>query len=110
MSVILGCIDSRSATELIFDQGFGDIVSIRIAGNVVNEDILGSIEFAVERGAHQGCTALPNNAESNHWPSMSVSTNMQSLFYWKRSEVWTRMGNDERPSSHLPLSSLEPGW
>mgnify|MGYP000477536735 CR=1 FL=1 len=46
MSVILACIDSRSATELIFDQGFGDIVSIRIAGNVVNEDILGSIEFA----------------------------------------------------------------
>ena len=48
MSVILGCIDSRSATELIFDQGFGDIVSIRIAGNVVNEDILGSIEFACQ--------------------------------------------------------------
>jgi len=46
MSVILGCIDSRSATELIFDQGFGDIVSIRIAGNVINNDILGSIEFA----------------------------------------------------------------
>ncbi|MFM9943833.1 MAG: bifunctional SulP family inorganic anion transporter/carbonic anhydrase [Bacteroidia bacterium] len=45
-AVILACIDSRSATELIFDQGFGDIVSIRIAGNVVNEDILGSIEFA----------------------------------------------------------------
>jgi len=48
MSVILACIDSRSATELIFDQGFGDIVSIRIAGNVVNEDILGSIEFACQ--------------------------------------------------------------
>ncbi len=45
-AVILACIDSRSATELIFDQGFGDIVSIRIAGNVVNEDIMGSIEFA----------------------------------------------------------------
>lgn len=46
MTVILACIDSRSATELIFDQGFGDMVSIRIAGNVVNNDILGSIEFA----------------------------------------------------------------
>ena len=45
-AVVLGCIDSRSAAELIFDQGFGDIVNIRIAGNVVNKDILGSIEFA----------------------------------------------------------------
>jgi carbonic anhydrase len=45
-AVVLGCIDSRSAAELIFDQGFGDIVNVRIAGNVVNKDILGSIEFA----------------------------------------------------------------
>ncbi len=46
MSVILGCIDSRSSAELIFDQGFGDLVNIRIAGNVVNKDILGSLDFA----------------------------------------------------------------
>lgn len=46
IAVVLGCIDSRSAAELIFDQGFGDIVNVRIAGNVVNKDILGSIEFA----------------------------------------------------------------
>ncbi len=45
-AVILSCIDSRTSAELIFDQGLGDIFSIRIAGNIVNEDILGSIEFA----------------------------------------------------------------
>lgn len=45
-AVILSCIDSRTSTELIFDQGLGDIFSIRIAGNVVNTDIIGSIEFA----------------------------------------------------------------
>ncbi len=45
-AVILGCVDSRVSPELIFDQGIGDIFSIRIAGNFVNEDILGSMEFA----------------------------------------------------------------
>lgn len=44
-AVILSCIDSRTSVELIFDQGLGDVFSIRIAGNIVNEDILGSMEF-----------------------------------------------------------------
>src|SRR5688572_23185680 len=43
---ILSCIDSRTSAELIFDQGLGDIFSCRIAGNILNEDILGSMEFA----------------------------------------------------------------
>lgn len=45
-AVILSCIDSRVPAELIFDQGLGDIFSIRIAGNFINDDILGSMEFA----------------------------------------------------------------
>lgn len=45
-AVILSCVDSRTSAELIFDQGLGDIFSIRIAGNIVNTDIIGSIEFA----------------------------------------------------------------
>ena len=44
-AVILSCIDSRTSAELIFDQGLGDIFSVRIAGNIVNDDILGSMEF-----------------------------------------------------------------
>ncbi len=43
---ILSCIDSRTSAELIFDQGLGDIFSCRIAGNILNEDIVGSMEFA----------------------------------------------------------------
>jgi carbonic anhydrase len=43
---ILSCIDSRTSAELIFDQGLGDIFSCRIAGNVLNDDIIGSMEFA----------------------------------------------------------------
>jgi len=45
-ATVLSCIDSRVSSELIFDQGIGDIFSVRIAGNFVNTDILGSMEFA----------------------------------------------------------------
>ncbi|MDF1695272.1 MAG: carbonic anhydrase family protein [Saprospiraceae bacterium] len=45
-ATVLSCIDSRVSSELIFDQGIGDIFSIRIAGNFINSDILGSMEFA----------------------------------------------------------------
>ncbi len=45
-AVVLSCIDSRVPVELVFDQGIGDIFSARVAGNIVNEDILGSIEYA----------------------------------------------------------------
>lgn len=45
-ATILSCMDSRTSAELIFDQGLGDIFSIRVAGNIINDDILGSMEFA----------------------------------------------------------------
>ena len=45
VAVTLSCIDSRTSIEHIFDQGMGDVFSVRIAGNIVNEDILGSMEF-----------------------------------------------------------------
>jgi carbonic anhydrase len=65
-AAILSCIDSRTSAELIFDQGLGDIFSVRIAGNVVNDDILGSLEFACRVAGsklivvlgHSGCGAI----------------------------------------------------
>ncbi len=71
---ILSCIDSRVSAELIFDQGVGDIFSARVAGNIVNEDILGSLEFACKLAGtklilvlgHTGCGAVKgacDNAE-----------------------------------------------
>jgi MFS superfamily sulfate permease-like transporter len=65
-AIILSCIDSRTSAEIIFDQGLGDIFSCRIAGNILNEDILGSMEFACKfAGAkiivvlgHTGCGAI----------------------------------------------------
>ena len=47
-AAVLGCIDSRASAELVFDAGIGDLFSIRIAGNFVNDDILGSLEFACQ--------------------------------------------------------------
>jgi carbonic anhydrase len=65
-SVVLGCIDSRVPNELVFDQGIGDIFSARVAGNFVNTDILGSIEYGCKVAGsklvvvlgHEGCGAV----------------------------------------------------
>lgn len=58
LAVILSCIDSRTSAELIFDQGLGDIFSVRIAGNIVNEDILGSMEFACKVAGSKAIVVL----------------------------------------------------
>src|SRR5436190_20874185 len=47
-AAILACMDSRAPIEVIFDQGIGDVFGIRIAGNVVNDDVLGSMEYATK--------------------------------------------------------------
>ena len=73
-AVILSCIDSRVPVELVFDQGIGDIFSVRVAGNIINEDVLGSMEYAckvagskiVVAMGHTKCgavTAACNNVE-----------------------------------------------
>ncbi len=77
MAAILGCIDSRVSNELIFDLGLGDLFSVRVAGNVVNEDVLGSLEYACKHAGaklilvlgHTGCGAVKaacDYVESGH--------------------------------------------
>lgn len=61
-ATVLSCIDSRVSSELIFDQGIGDIFSIRIAGNFVNEDILGSMEFACKLAGTRVVVVLGHTA------------------------------------------------
>ena len=58
MAIVLSCIDSRTSAELIFDQGLGDIFSARIAGNVLNDDILGSMEFACKAAGAKAIVVL----------------------------------------------------
>lgn len=70
-AIILSCIDSRTSAELIFDQGLGDIFSVRIAGNILNDDILGSMEFACKLAGtklivvlgHSNCGAITGACE-----------------------------------------------
>lgn len=80
-AAVLSCIDSRTSAELIFDQGLGDIFSVRIAGNFLNDDILGSLEFACHvAGAklivvlgHSRCGAIKgacDNVELGHLTGM----------------------------------------
>lgn len=71
-AVVLSCVDSRAPAELLLDQGIGDMFNIRIAGNFVNEDILGSMEFACKvAGAklilvlgHTACGAIKGACDS----------------------------------------------
>lgn len=70
-AVVLNCMDSRSVPEFIFDQGLADLFTLRVAGNVLNKDILGSLEFATQvAGArlivvlgHTGCGAVAGACE-----------------------------------------------
>ncbi|MEQ1920140.1 MAG: carbonic anhydrase family protein [Elusimicrobiota bacterium] len=57
-AAILSCIDSRASAELIFDQGLGDVFSIRVAGNVLNDDVLGSMEFACKLAGAKAVVVL----------------------------------------------------
>lgn len=73
-ATVLSCMDSRTSVELIFDQGLGDIFSIRIAGNVLNHDILGSMEFGTKLAGskiivvlgHTQCGAIKGACDDVH--------------------------------------------
>ncbi len=79
-AVILSCIDSRTSAELIFDQGLGDIFSVRIAGNFVNQDILGSMEFGCNVAGsklvvvlgHSKCGALKGGLDAEKIEGMGM--------------------------------------
>jgi carbonic anhydrase len=69
-AAVLACMDSRAPTEIIFDQGLGDVFGVRVAGNVVNDDELGSLEYAVLVGTklivvlgHTKCGAVKGAIE-----------------------------------------------
>jgi carbonic anhydrase len=64
-AAVLGCMDSRAPIEIVFDQGLGDVFGVRVAGNIVNDDEVGSLEYAVHVGTklivvlgHTGCGAV----------------------------------------------------
>ena len=87
-AAILSCIDSRTSAELIFDQGLGDIFSIRIAGNFANQDILGSMEFACNVAGsklvvvlgHTKCGALKGGLDAPKIEGLGMD-NLNHLIY-----------------------------
>lgn len=87
-ATVLSCIDSRTSAELIFDQGLGDIFSIRIAGNFANQDILGSMEFACNVAGsklvvvlgHTKCGALKGGLDAAKIEDLGMD-NLNHLIY-----------------------------
>lgn len=92
-ATVLSCIDSRTSSELIFDQGFGDIFSIRIAGSVINEDVLGCMEFATKLAGsklivvlgHSSCGAIKGACDHVQLGNLSTLLNrIQPSIYYER--------------------------
>jgi carbonic anhydrase len=92
-ATILSCIDSRTGAELIFDQGLGDIFSIRLAGNVINDDVLGSMEFSCRAAGarlvvvlgHTQCGAIKGACDQVQLGNLSALLNkIQPSVYRER--------------------------
>jgi carbonic anhydrase len=104
-AVILSCIDSRTSAELIFDQGLGDIFSVRIAGNIINEDILGSMEFACKAAGskfivvlgHTKCGAVKGACDHVEMGNLTaLLSKIQPAVYDEKTETENRnSGNPE---------------
>ncbi len=104
-AVILSCIDSRTSAELIFDQGLGDIFSVRIAGNIINEDILGSMEFGCKVAGskiivvlgHTKCGAVRGACDHVELGNLTALLNkIQPAIYAEKTETENRnSSNDE---------------
>jgi carbonic anhydrase len=98
-AVILSCIDSRTSAELIFDQGLGDIFSVRIAGNIINEDILGSMEFACKVAGskiivvlgHSKCGAIKGACDHVEMGNLTaLLSKIQPAVFDEKSEIENR--------------------
>ncbi len=103
-ATILSCIDSRTSAELIFDQGLGDVFSIRIAGNVINEDILGSMEFSCKAAGsrivlvlgHSQCGAIKGACDGVQLGNLSTLLNkIQPSVYRERTVKENRNSKNE---------------
>jgi carbonic anhydrase len=110
-AIILGCSDSRVPAELVFDQGFGDLFVIRVAGNVVAPSQVGSVEFAAARFGtrlvvvlgHSQCGAVAATLEELMGRATNDSRNLRSIVDRVRPAVETviRGGGDRDPEALL---------
>jgi len=102
-AVILGCSDSRVPTEIVFDQGLGDLFVIRVAGNIVAPSQIGSIEFAAQKFGtklvvvlgHTDCGAVEATVEELQRPAEKQSPNMAAIVGRIRPSVMDLMETDD---------------
>ncbi len=103
-AVILSCIDSRTSVELVFDQGLGDVFSVRIAGNIINEDILGSMEFGCKvAGAkiivvlgHSKCGAIKGACDHLEMGNLTaLLSKIQPAVYDEKTETENRNSSND---------------
>jgi carbonic anhydrase len=102
-AIILSCIDSRTSAELIFDQGLGDVFSVRIAGNIINEDILGSMEFACKVAGskiivvlgHSKCGAIKGACDHVEMGNLTaLLSKIQPAVYEEQTEIENRSSSN----------------
>ena len=101
-AIVLGCSDSRVPAELVFDQGFGDLFVIRVAGNIVAPSQVGSVEFAASRYhtrlvvvmGHSQCGAIIATLEELTGQPSSESQNLRSIVDRVRPSVESLLSND----------------
>ncbi|MEQ1799618.1 MAG: carbonic anhydrase family protein [Lacibacter sp.] len=114
-AIILSCIDSRTSAELIFDQGLGDIFSVRIAGNIVNTDILGSMEFACKVAGskliivlgHTKCGAVKGACDHVEMGNLTeLLSKLQPSVYAERDTINIKDRNSKNPTFVENVSSI----
>jgi carbonic anhydrase len=121
-AIVLGCSDSRVPTEIIFDQGLGDLFVIRVVGNIVAPSQMGSVEFAAERFGtrlvvvlgHSHCSAVLTAIEELERPADSRSPNLAAIVDFirpsvqraiavRKSTIARRAGEAGHPGEHPRL-------
>ena len=102
-ATVLSCIDSRTSAELIFDQGLGDVFSIRMAGNVLSDAVLGSMEFACRLAGsrllvvlgHTSCGAIKGACDNIQLGNLTTLLNLiQPSVYFERTVIENRTSNN----------------
>ena len=107
-AIVLGCSDSRVPAELVFDQGFGDLFVIRVAGNIVAPSQIGSVEFAAERFGtrlvvvmgHSQCGAITATLEALSGSANPESRNLRSIVDRVRPSVEALLQTELRHQPH----------
>ena len=102
-AVILGCSDSRAPAEIVFDQGIGDLFVVRVAGNVVQPSLVGSVEFACSKFGtrlvvvlgHSHCGAVQATLDALQSPQDQVSENIGAIAELIRPSVEAVLADDQ---------------